>query len=81
MPGYDYSLAGAYAITICVKDRECALGSIRDHRFIGNDLARIVNACWIDLPAHYDGIALDAFVIMPNHVHGIVLIDDARQLS
>ncbi len=71
---YDYSQAGAYFVTSCVKERECLFGQIVDENMILNEYGKIVLSCWNDLPNHYSHVRLDAFQIMPNHVHGIVFI-------
>ncbi len=70
---YDYSQPGAYFITICTKNRECLFGEIVDGGMELNDLCKIVVECWEDLPNHYPYIELDTFVIMPNHIHGIIV--------
>jgi len=74
LKGYDYSLPGAYFITICTKNREYLFGEIADRQMIVNNAGQIVLDCWHDLPNHYANIILDAFVIMPNHLHGIINI-------
>lgn len=74
--GYDYSQAGAYFITVCTKDRKELLGTIRDGKMRASPIGRIVQACWAALPTHYPNVQLDAFVVMPNHVHGIIVILD-----
>ena len=71
---YDYSQAGAYFITVCTKNRECLFGEISDGKIVLNEFGQIVESVWLDLPKHYPNIELDAFVIMPNHIHGIVFI-------
>jgi REP element-mobilizing transposase RayT len=75
LPGYDYSNPGYYFITICIHDRWTDFfGDVVDGEMIENHYATIVRGCWLDLPDHYPHIALDAFVIMPNHIHGILRI-------
>ncbi len=76
--GYDYSQAGAYFVTICAKNREFVFGKIIDTEMRLNDTGRIVQECWNDLPSRFAGIELDAFVTMPNHIHGIIIIVGAR---
>ncbi|MGV8059749.1 MAG: transposase [Smithellaceae bacterium] len=71
---YDYSQAGAYFVTICVLRRECLFGEIIDGEMIMNEMGRIVLAVWTDLPNHYKHIILDEYMVMPNHVHGIINI-------
>jgi REP element-mobilizing transposase RayT len=71
---YDYSSAGAYFVTIMVKDRECLLGEIVDDEMRLSEIGEVVAAIWDSLPERYPGVELDGFVIMPNHVHGIIVI-------
>ena len=72
LKSYDYSQTGAYFVTICALDRECVFGEIADGQMRLNPLGEIVQACWHCLPQHFWYLELDAFVIMPNHVHGII---------
>lgn len=72
--GYDYSRAGAYFITVCTQGRACLFGEIVDGTMILNDAGRVVEKCWTDISAHFPHVKLDGFVVMPNHVHGILLI-------
>ncbi len=74
MAGYDYARNGAYFVTICVKNRLCLFGDVVEGKMRRNEAGRIVEHAWRDLPNHNAGIALDAFVVMPNHVHGIIII-------
>jgi putative transposase len=71
---YDYSTAGYYFVTICAKDRICWLGEVVDEKMLLNNLGKIVQNCWLDLPNHYKNIALDEYIVMPNHFHGILII-------
>lgn len=71
---YDYSGEGAYFITICSKDKSHVLGKVIKEEFIGNELAEISKQSWYDLPNHYNNCFLDEFVVMPNHIHGIIKI-------
>jgi putative transposase len=73
---YDYAMAGAYFVTVCVQGRRCLFGEIKDTEMRLNRFGEIVDACWDDLPRHYGRVELDAFVVMPNHVHGIVVLTD-----
>ena len=74
--GYDYSQAGAYFITLCAQNRECLFGYVLGDAIRLNDAGRFVKNVWDALPDHYAGVTLDAFVVMPNHVHGIILLHD-----
>src|SRR5215470_15547129 len=76
LPAYDYSQAGAYFITVCTHDRLMLFGDVIDCDVRLNDMGVIVRQTWEDLPTHYDGIDLDVFVVMPNHIHGIIVLPD-----
>ncbi len=71
---YDYSQPGAYFITICTHNRVCLLGKIKNGQMILNKFGMIAKQCWLDIPSHYPNVKLDEFVIMPNHIHGIIVI-------
>ena len=72
--GYDYSSEGLYFITICCEGFRCLLGSVRGDQMIKNELGTFVKECWLKIPAHYPHVKLHEFVVMPNHVHGIIEI-------
>ena len=71
---YDYSQDGLYFISICIKTRECLFGEIVDDEMILNKNGEIVEKCWLDITQHYPDTVLHEFVVMPNHLHGIVEI-------
>lgn len=72
--GYDYSQDGAYFITICTQNRECMFGEIADGKMVMNLAGNMIQTVWDEIPFHYAGIEIDEFVVMPNHVHGIIVI-------
>lgn len=74
LKGYDYTQAGAYFVTLITHQRECILGEIVAEEMRASPLGEIAAACWDDLPHHFTNAALDAWVVMPNHLHGIVVI-------
>lgn len=76
LPGYDYSLAGAYFVTIVTQDRVCLFGSVVQGEMMLNDIGRLIERRWHEIPSHFSNVRLDAFVIMPNHIHGIIIITD-----
>ncbi len=79
LQGYDYSQAGAYFVTIVAWQREMLFGDIVDGEMVLNRFGQIVRDAWFDLPNHYPHVELGAFIVMPNHVHAIVvLVDDGR---
>jgi len=73
---YDYSRLGAYFITICTYEKECIFGKVENEYMLLNQFGKIVLEFWNNLPERYANIKLDSFVIMPNHVHGIIKIID-----
>ncbi|MBI5805304.1 hypothetical protein HZA73_04580 [candidate division TA06 bacterium] len=78
LPEYDYSQEGVYYITICAQDRKCLFGEIRNGKIALSECGRIVDDWWQRMPERYSGVILDEYVIMPNHMHAIiVVIDDA----
>ena len=76
LQGYNYSQNGAYFITIVCQDRKHRFGEIVDGLMVLNDAGRMVQAVWNDIPNRFPMVQLGAFVIMPNHIHGIVVIND-----
>jgi len=74
--GYDYATPGAYFITICTFGRACLFADPCDDGVVLNGAGRIAEVAWRDLPAHFPNVELDAFVVMPNHVHGIVMLTE-----
>jgi putative transposase len=82
LQGYDYAKPGQYFVTICTQHRLCLFGTIKNGRMSLNEYGEIVQAAWDDLPYHYHNINLHEFVIMPNHVHGIVgMIDTGEAIA
>jgi hypothetical protein len=76
LKGHDYSQPGAYFITVCTKDRMHLYGEVDGEEMLVNPIGKIVEGCWNELPDHYPNVQLDGFVVMPNHVHGIIVILD-----
>ena len=74
LAGYDYAEARAYFVTICTQGHVCLFGEIVDGQMRMNALGQIVQKAWHDLPNHYGRVELDAFVVMPNHIHGIIML-------
>lgn len=77
MPGYDYRLSGYYYVTLCTGNRQCLFGEVIGGEMRLNGAGKMVQEMWIDIPNHYDGFDIDDFVVMPNHLHGILV----RQVS
>ncbi len=81
LPGYDYAQLGAYFVTICTHNRECVLGEVADGRVILSPFGEVADVCWRDLPSHFSGLLLGPVVIMPNHLHGIIVLVGATHAS
>ena len=80
MKQWNYSSEGWYFVTICVKNRAHVFGNVRKGKMRFNKWGKIAHECWQQIPIHFPGVEIDQFVIMPNHVHGIVVLrDDFRR--
>ena len=80
-PFWDYGWNAAYFVTICTQNRTCWFGEISNGVMVLSVMGHIANSCWYEIPSHFPFVELGAHVIMPNHVHGIVIInkpDDGR---
>ena len=77
LPHYDYARAGAYFVTLCTGDHRCLFGRIEGEEMRLTRPGEIANECWRAIPTHFPQAALDEFIVMPNHVHGIIWIMDA----
>jgi REP-associated tyrosine transposase len=76
--GYDYSQSGAYFVTICTQNKKCFFGNMVNDKMVLNDAGQMVNIIWNELPINYQGVNIDEFQIMPNHVHGIIVLDNGQ---
>ena len=73
---YDYSQNGYYFVTICTKDREYYLEEIVNGKVELSDVGNIAQECWEEMPEHFENVILDTHVMMPNHFHGIAMIEN-----
>lgn len=71
---WDYSRPGGYFLTINVAGNECVFGQIVNDEMILSELGRVAYETWMNIPHHYPHIHLDEFQVMPNHIHGILVI-------
>ena len=74
LKGYDYAAPGAYFVTIVTHQRACLFGEIVGGEMRLNDIGRIADNCWRAIPDHFPNVELDTHVVMPNHLHGIIVI-------
>jgi putative transposase len=72
---WNYGSPGLYFITICTKNRKHFFGEIKNDEMFLNEIGVIADKCWAEIPDHFQNTTLGQFVIMPNHVHGIIIID------
>ena len=91
LKGYDYSQAGLYFITICCYDKICLFGEIIvpnnqsdsdiTAQMMLNDAGKIAHECWLEIPNHFPNVVLHEFVVMPNHIHGIIEFVGTKNIS
>ena len=74
LAGYNYSTPGEYFVTICTRDRACVFGEIVERAMRLSREGQIAEQAWRDLPRYHSTVEVDEFVIMPNHVHGILIL-------
>ena len=72
---YNYSQNGAYFVTIVSQHRACLFGEVINGEMILNEIGRIVQAVWKEIPQNFSNVGVDSFVVMPNHIHGIIIMD------
>jgi putative transposase len=75
LSGYNYSANGAYFVTICTKNRRHFFGKISHKKMLYSDVGSLACSCWRLIPNHFPFVRLGEWVVMPNHVHGIIWID------
>ncbi len=73
---WNYGWNAAYFVTICTANRHCYFGKILDGNMQLSALGRKAGSCWLEIPKHFPFVILDVFVVMPNHMHGIIIINN-----
>jgi len=71
---WDYSKYGYYFVTICTKEKKSLLGNVVEDKVLLNECGKIIKEIWLQIPQQFENVELDEFVIMPNHIHGIIFI-------
>src|SRR3989304_3526520 len=69
---------GYYFVTICTNNMECVLSRITDGKVVLTGIGNIAKRLWLEIPEHFKNVELDEFIIMPNHIHGIVIINNVE---
>ena len=75
---WDYSWPGWYSVTIISQQRQCVFGTIDDGRFTQSPIGKIVEDRWLEIPIHFPRVTLDIWQVMPNHIHGILILNPAE---
>ena len=78
---HDYSRDGYYYVTICAKDMVCYFGTVKNNAMRLTATGIIAEQCWRAIPAHFPNTTLDEYIIMPNHLHGIIIVGRADMCS
>jgi REP-associated tyrosine transposase len=78
---YDYAQPGGYFVTIVTYQRNCIFGNIVNEETQLNAFGKIADECWRAIPDHFPNVELGAYIVMPNHVHGIIVINDRADAS
>jgi putative transposase len=78
---YDYSLSGAYFVTICTHERALIFGDVVDDTMHHTELGQIAHNCWETVSEHFPHVRVESFVVMPNHVHAIIIIEDHNMVG
>ena len=79
LKNFDYSSSGYYFVTICTKNKNNYFGEIKNNKMILNEYGNITKQCWENITKHFSNVELDEFQIMPNHIHGIIIIRNSNQ--
>ena len=74
LPGFDYAETGRYFVTLCACDMHCLFGRMENGAVLLGPIGQIADSRWREIPSHFPHVLLDAFVVMPNHVHGILIL-------
>ena len=74
LPHYDYHKPGSYYVTICTHEKRCVFGAIKNNSACLNEPGQIAQRNWLALPQRFPTFEMDEYVIMPNHIHGIITI-------
>ena len=75
LPGFDYSRPGNYFVTILADRRRCLFGRVEENETVLTSIGETVKTCWIDIPQHFPDVEIESYVVMPNHLHAILVIN------
>jgi len=75
LPDWDYASRGWYFVTLCTRDKKCSLGCAVNGQIVLSDAGVVAETEMKSIPNHYENVSIDRYVVMPNHVHAIVVIE------
>ncbi len=78
---YDYAQQGTYYVTVCANDRKCVFGDVGNGKMVLNDAGNMVTHDWNQLPDRFPNIEMDEFIVMPNHLHGVIVIVGKHEIT
>ena len=81
LKGYDYSTSGAYFVTVCTHQKLHLFGEIKNGEMLFNDLGKIANQQILNIESHYKNVKIDKYVVMPNHIHMIIMIFETERIN
>ncbi len=81
MPGYDYKTPGYYFITLCVHNRTCLFGEVLNHEIHLNAAGNMIKRIWDEIPCKYTNWSVDSLVVMPNHIHAVVVLSPSPLIN
>lgn len=81
LQGYDYAQVGAYFVTICTQNRECLFGNVVNGAMVLNEVGMVVQAVWDGLSGRFSTVELDQFMVMPNHIHSVLVLVGAQFIA
>jgi REP element-mobilizing transposase RayT len=73
IPEYDYAIEGSYFVTVCTHGKACTLGRLVHAHIEPSALGKLTRDCWQQIPNHFESVTLDEYIVMPNHLHGIIV--------
>jgi len=79
LPYWDYGSAGCYFVTICTKNRANFFGRVDDVNVELSQIGAVADRCWLEIPRHFPFVELDEYIVMPNHIHGIIIIENTHE--
>jgi REP element-mobilizing transposase RayT len=77
LSSWDYASAAWYFVTVCTHGSQCLFGNVADGEMHLSRLGEVAREYWMEIPQHFSNVGLDPFVVMPNHVHGIIILEPA----